>query len=187
MQWGGDFRWMNAFANFQSLDRLIKYVNEKYGDKWFVKYSTPSDYIDGLASQNVVWPTRYQDMFPYSTGPQDVWAGFYTSRANYKSYVRKGSHVTHASNQLYSEQVLNQATSETEIKKILDSKYTMLDTMGVNQHHDAVSGTSKQLVADDYVWRIWKAMKENSEEYTRLVTDKVKLETGMVSNGQGWR
>jgi len=59
----------------------------------------------------------------------------------------------------------------------------MLDAMGLNQHHDAVSGTSRQLVADDYVWRIWKAMKENSEEYTRLVSDKVKLETGMVSNG----
>lgn len=66
MQWGGDFRWMNAFDNFQSLDRLIKYTNENYGDKWFVKYSTPSDYIDGLASQKVEWPTRYQDMLPYA-------------------------------------------------------------------------------------------------------------------------
>lgn len=29
-------------------------------------------------------------------------------------------------------------------------------------------------------------MKENSEEYTRLITEKVQLETGMVSNGNGW-
>jgi hypothetical protein len=63
----------------------------------------------------------------------------------------------------------------------------MLDVMGLNQHHDAVSGTSRQIVADDYVWRISKAMNENSEEYTRLVTDKVKLETGMITDGEGWK
>lgn len=62
----------------------------------------------------------------------------------------------------------------------------MLDAMGVVQHHDAVSGTSKQHVADDYYMRTEKAMKENSEEYTRLITEKVQLETGMVSNGNGW-
>ena len=48
MQWGGDFRWMNAFANFQSLDRLIKYVNEKYGDRRIFIYSALSEYFNGL-------------------------------------------------------------------------------------------------------------------------------------------
>jgi len=35
----------------------------------------------------------------------------------------------------------------------------MLDVIGVTQHHDAVTGTAKQHVANDYAFRISKAMK----------------------------
>jgi len=82
---------------------LIDYINENHGDKWHFKYSSPSDYIDALAAQKITWPTRYDDMMPYSTGGNDVWSGYFSSRPNLKSFVRTGSHVTHASNQLYAE------------------------------------------------------------------------------------
>lgn len=89
----------------------------------------------------------------------NFWTGFFTSRANYKGYVRQASHITHASSQLYAEQMLNQAMAEPDIKNMLNSSYIMLDVMGINQHHDAVSGTSRENVAWDYIWLIYKAMK----------------------------
>jgi hypothetical protein len=46
-------------------------------------------------------------MFPYSDGPDAYWTGYFSSRANDKEYIRRASHNFHASNELYSEKVLN--------------------------------------------------------------------------------
>lgn len=48
--------------------------------------------------------------------------------------------------------------------------YTLDDAMGVAQHHDAVSGTSKQHVAYDYAKRIADGMKNASA----FVTDALR-------------
>lgn len=41
----------------------------------------------------------------------------------------------------------------------------MLDQMAIYQHHDAVAGTARQNVADDYVFRLNSALKENEKFY----------------------
>ncbi len=53
------------------MDKLIKYINENFGDQFNLFYSTPSMYVDALAQLDVEWPTKYDDMFPYSYGPDD--------------------------------------------------------------------------------------------------------------------
>jgi len=55
---GDDFKYMNAPWMYESLDNLIKYMNDNYGDKFFFRYSTPSDYIDALQKHDVEWPTK---------------------------------------------------------------------------------------------------------------------------------
>jgi len=112
LQWGDDFAYMNGFDNFANLDRMIKYINMQYPDNFTLRYSTPSEYIDAIAQENITWPTKYDDLFPYSdkTGnseiKSDFWTGYFTSKANSKGFVRKGSSFTHASNALYTERVL---------------------------------------------------------------------------------
>jgi hypothetical protein len=49
-----------------------------------------------------------------------------------------------------------EAKNKTE--KYLNASSEMLDQLGVYQHHDAVSGTAKQAVADDYALRLGKAI-----------------------------
>jgi hypothetical protein len=55
---GDDFKYMNAPWMYDNLDNMIKYMNENFGDKYLLRYSTPSDYIDAIKKHNVEWPTK---------------------------------------------------------------------------------------------------------------------------------
>jgi len=70
-------------------------MNKNYGHKYFFKYSTPSDYVDAIHKYNISWPTKQDDMFPYSSSPVDFWTGYYTSRPNSKEYIRSASSLMH--------------------------------------------------------------------------------------------
>lgn len=61
----------------------------------------------------------------------------------------------------------------------------MLNELGINQHHDAVTGTGRQDVADDYAFRLWRGMKQNNEVYGDLINDKVKAFSGFTA-GDDW-
>jgi hypothetical protein len=41
----------------------------------------------------------------------------------------------------------------------------------VNQHHDAVTGTGKQAVANDYAFRIFKSMQINNQPYSEIISE----------------
>jgi len=72
------------------LDKLIKYINEnsdKYNAKIF--YSTPSEYINSIAKQNIEFERQTNDLFPYSDGPAKYWTGYFTSRVNLKYYIKE--------------------------------------------------------------------------------------------------
>lgn len=59
-----------------------------------LEYSTPSRYIDGISqgsNANLVWPTKYDDMFPYADNSLSFWTGYFTSRANAKGYIKRAS------------------------------------------------------------------------------------------------
>lgn len=137
-------------------------MNKFHGDKYHFVYSTPTKYIDAVKKQNIKWPTKYDDMFPYASGDTDWWTGYFTSRANAKGYVRRASSNLHSSSILYSQKMLDQQATKEEIFSVLEANYGMLDTLGVLQHHDAISGTAKQAVADDYNKRIYVAMERNN-------------------------
>lgn len=50
--------------------------------------------------------------------------------------------------------------------------------MGVYQHHDAVAGTAKQHVADDYALRLSRGLKQSAESYSDIIDEKVKAMSG---------
>ena len=45
----------------------------------------------------------------------------------------------------------------------------MHDAIGINQHHDAITGTADQYVANDYASILFKAMKFNKQDYTNII------------------
>ena len=72
-------------------------MNKNYGDKYFLKYSTPSIYIDAINKLNISWTVKREDNFPNFELPNRYWTGFFTSRPNLKAYVRKASSILFAS------------------------------------------------------------------------------------------
>ena len=84
--------------------------------------------------------------------------------------MRQGSSNLHASSKLYALRVLDINSSDNLINQTLNAQQSMLDSLGIYQHHDAVAGTAKQRVADDYNLRMWKSMiKVNNPVYTQAI------------------
>ena len=130
---GDDFQYANAKQNFMGMDKLIKHFNAKYTDMQ-LQYSTPSIYLRAIAAENpdAKWPTKYDDMMPYSDKDEAFWTGYFTSRANAKDYVRRASHNLFASNKLYGLEVIAQDKNTPDhVQEILTVKNKMMDAMGI--------------------------------------------------------
>ncbi|XP_059487102.1 lysosomal alpha-mannosidase-like [Neocloeon triangulifer] len=149
---GDDFTYQQAASWFDNIDRLIKHVNaeQENGSKINLIYSTPSCYLQAVHAADKVWKSKSDDFFPYADGDHSYWTGYYTSRPTLKFMERKGNNLLQVCKQL---SVL--ADLRQEKWQDLDS---LQEAMGVMQHHDAITGTEKQHVAEDYALMLHKAM-----------------------------
>lgn len=88
--WGEDFAYGNAFMDFNNADALIREWNKghAYTLDMDIKYATIPQYIEAVKAEQITWPNKYSDMFPYADGPDKYWTGYFTSRPNSKSQVR---------------------------------------------------------------------------------------------------
>ena len=75
--------------------------------------------------------------------------------------------------------MLDQSLEAKDVTEILDARYSMLDDIGINQHHDAVTGTAKQAVANDYALRLFQGMERNKIPYGKAIKDKVEQMSGL--------
>jgi hypothetical protein len=94
---------------------------------------------------------KQDDFFPYSDCEHCFWAGFFTSRTGFKRLERAASSFLLAARQIDS--MLDFTGNEDSIQ-CDQPLHELEDATGVAQHHDGVSGTAKQHVADDYARRV---------------------------------
>ncbi|CAF4157331.1 unnamed protein product, partial [Adineta steineri] len=165
MTMGGDFYNQNALEDFKNLDKLIYYVNlqQSNGSGVNIFYSTPSCYLYALNKVGKKWPTKTDDFFPYASTPFVYWTGYFTSRPALKRYERYANNILQVTRQL-------NGFSQSNLRNII---FDLSEAMGLAQHHDAVSGTSKQHVADDYAQRlsdgIDRAIDVINDAYAKLL------------------
>ncbi|KAK5583774.1 hypothetical protein RB653_005374 [Dictyostelium firmibasis] len=150
---GCDFAYINAQMYYKNIDKLIYHINanpDKYGLN--LLYSTPSIYIDAVNSAGITWEVKTDDLFPYADDAYSYWTGYFVSRPALKGYVRQNNALLHVVEQMLvtSSNVISTSKSEQLVEDIV----IMREVMGIAQHHDAVSGTEQQHVADDYAERL---------------------------------
>ena len=60
-------------------------------------YSTPSCYIQAVneaaAANNIEFPLKSDDFFPYASGAHNYWTGYFTSRPNTKRFERTTNNI----------------------------------------------------------------------------------------------
>ncbi|CAK9177487.1 unnamed protein product [Ilex paraguariensis] len=149
---GTDFKYQYAQTWFRNLDKLVHYVNQD--GRVNALYSTPSLYTDAKYATNESWPLKTDDFFPYADRVNAYWTGYFTSRPALKGYVRMISGYYLAARQL---EFFN---GRGKTGPVMDS---LPDALAVVQHHDAVSGTEQQHVADDYAKRLSIGYKESED------------------------
>lgn len=150
---GMDFFYRDAGKWFRNLDRLMAAVNRLERESGvYMFYSTPSCYLKSLHQAHQVWPIKLDDFFPYADAANAYWTGYYTSRPSLKYQIKYGNALLQAAKQLA---VLSQNGKE-ESKQLRP----LQETLGILQHHDAVTGTCKQFVANDYSRMLHQSLKE---------------------------
>ncbi|XP_063233903.1 lysosomal alpha-mannosidase-like [Bacillus rossius redtenbacheri] len=150
---GDDFNYMEAHMNYKNMDKLIRLVNEmqKNGSNLHLMYSTPSCYLKAVHDANLTLSVKSDDFFPYASDEHSYWTGYFTSRPTHKRFERLANNFLQVCKQL---SVTGNVTGEKE-KEYLDAAR---EAQGVLQHHDAITGTAKQAVADDYARIISEAI-----------------------------
>ena len=91
--------------------------------------------------------------------------GYFTSRSGFKKFERVASSFLLAARQIESlpENASNICVHDCESRCNCERPlYDLEDALGVVQHHDAVSGTAKQHVANDYSKRLQAGLNEAS-------------------------
>lgn len=134
-------------------------------DRWQLDASDDKEIKENSFPSSSTSPVEYSikrdDFFPYSDCPNCFWTGYFTSRPSLKRFERFSSSFLLAARQVESTTIRRESnetepstSEETNHQKNEDlCEYPMNlleDAVSVLQHHDGVSGTSKQHVAYDY-------------------------------------
>ena len=148
---GSDFHYASANHWYKNLDKIIKYVNEK-DDRFNVFYSNPTLYTYAKSQEiEVTWSVKTDDFFPYADCEHCYWGGYFSSRPTLKYFERSASSYL---------QVLKQFTTSNPSTLTKDDRTALFEltaAVGLVNHHDAITGTAKQHVTDDYVKILDKA------------------------------
>ncbi|GAB0091340.1 Alpha-mannosidase [Sergentomyia squamirostris] len=170
---GEDFNYQDANMWFKNLDKLIKYGNEakQNGSNFNLVYSTPSCYLKSLYDAGITWPTKTDDFIPYASDPHAFWTGYYTSKPALKRLERMGNGFLQICKQLTA------LAPQKEDKSLQSHLDYLTEIMGVLQHHDAITGTSKEHVTQDYTVQITSALKACSYSAKIVLNQLTKRQT----------
>jgi lysosomal alpha-mannosidase len=176
--YGDDFTFSsNGLQVFHNMDNLIKTLSgDDYKDKIEIFYSTPQRYFEELSRQEVQWPEwKNFDFFPYSDDPKAYWTGYFTSRPYLKGMVRDTRNYMYHSSQLFIKYFNNPQVSQDTTALTLKSTFIqrleeLKRALAIGQHHDAVSGTAREDVSEDYISMLEKSIAEVRKSILSFLT-----------------
>jgi hypothetical protein len=174
---GMDFNFKNAFVWYHNLDVLMHHVNKD--PEFNMLYSTPANYVDSKhksmnfpesqlrSTGKSIVPKKKKlrlipgDLLPLHATTNSYWNGYYASRVPFKRLVRHSFAVLQSAQQIESFTFGGKYPERKEERPyrrepIVGSLSTdgLEGALSLSMHHDAITGTSKQAVNNDYAQRI---------------------------------
>ncbi|CAH1251351.1 MAN2A1 [Branchiostoma lanceolatum] len=170
---GDDFRydkaieWDQQYGNYQ---KLFDYMNSQ---NWHVEaqFGTLSDYFDAMwdraglqpGSPGLGYPVLSGDFFSYADREDHYWSGYYTSRPFYKNLDRVLEAHARAAEIIFSLALAHSRHIDVPSFPAKNA-YQMLigarKSLGLFQHHDAITGTAKDFVVVDYGTRLLRSIMD---------------------------
>uniref|UniRef100_A0A182NG26 Alpha-mannosidase n=1 Tax=Anopheles dirus TaxID=7168 RepID=A0A182NG26_9DIPT len=189
---GDDFRYnkeKEMEQQYTNYKKLIDYINEhrqKYNAE--ISFGTPVDYFNAIRERYDRFPTLKGDFFVYADifneGRPAYWSGYFTTRPYYKILSRELEHNLRSLEILFTV-AFNRArqTGSSNAFKIYEKNYEKMilarRNLGLFQHHDAITGTSKANVMRDYALRLFESIQDTvklQEKTIELLVQRKPLE-----------
>ncbi|CAH2250872.1 alpha-mannosidase 2 [Pararge aegeria] len=163
---GDDFRYdrANEWDNqYQNYEMIIDYINNK--DEWNteVQFGTLQDYFKAVHEEVKLtnFPVLSGDFFTYADRNQHYWSGYYTSRPFYKNMDRVLLAYVRAAEIITSQACSSHAVSYITSLQLRDRVEQARRSLALFQHHDGVTGTSRDEVREDYAKKMLDAIKHS--------------------------
>lgn len=154
---GCDFQYDNSRRWYKNMDKILHYVNQD--GRVNVLYSNLSYYTDLKRGEGITWSVKTDDFLPYASARDDYWSGYFTSRPTLKRFVRAANTLLQQVRQLDAVYQSHHSSPLIALKR----------AVGLVQHHDGISGTEKQAVADDYALRLHDGILQAEKELNEVL------------------
>ncbi|XP_077300371.1 alpha-mannosidase 2 [Arctopsyche grandis] len=158
MPLGDDFRWDHSTewdAQFNNYEKIIEYLNSNDNLHVEARFGTLSEYFNAVKKEksSEEFPILSGDFFTYADRDDHYWSGYYTSRPFYKRMDRVLMSYVRAA-----EMILALARTRADVPHVLLTPEAGLSSklessrqsLALFQHHDGVTGTSRDPVVVDY-------------------------------------
>ncbi|CAG7712469.1 unnamed protein product [Allacma fusca] len=170
---GGDFKWDTYTSWNQGLKYLrsvVDYINAREHFKTELRITTLDDYFNAVAedlkNSQLTPKSLAGDFFTYADRNDDYWSGYFTSRIYHKVTERqllaklRAAQLTFAlmTAEVYRKRV---TLSFKFIPALLEQLVESRRTLSLFQHHDGITGTSKDHVVLDYARKMDAALKKS--------------------------
>ncbi|XP_017278530.1 alpha-mannosidase 2x isoform X1 [Kryptolebias marmoratus] len=169
---GDDFRydkaleWDQQYINYQ---KLFDYMNSHPELHVQAQFGTLTEYFNAVykaygvapGSRPSDFPVLSGDFFAYADREDHYWTGYFTSRPFYKSLDRVIESHLRGAEILYSLAVANARHVGMEGRYPVSDYALLVDarrSVGLFQHHDAITGTAKENVVIDYGTKLLRAL-----------------------------
>lgn len=170
---GDDFRYnkeREVEQQYTNYKKLIDYINKRKDRyKTDIGFGLPRDYFKAISERVEKFPTLKGDFFVYSDifteGKPAYWSGYFTTRPMYKILSRDLEHNLRCLEILFTI-AFNSAhqNNKHNALRIFEKNYEKMilarRNLGLFQHHDAITGTSKANVMRDYGIRLFESIQD---------------------------
>ena len=198
---GDDFRWRRAKEQYEGWEYMMHAMGNGSGRHRVpvvAKFSTPSRYFAAVAESRPTLPAFSGDLQPYADNDNSYWVGFYATRPSLKRMARAAGSALHTAQTMFT---LARASSVAALARrrgggggdvsvpggsrfatLFSSLAECRRTVSVVQHHDAITGTSRPRVVEDYL----KMMRESVALAHRISADAIAalLEEGAEARAE---